>query len=548
MQAAEPDSPSGAAPHHAPARGISPSRAAVAVFLIGAIVTAALALTCLQLYHSNERRLLDLRVRELGLVLGASVASIQTPLASAAELADVTGGDVPRFRSFIAPYVGPGRQYVSVSLWPLRSARSAPLTVVGLPEELTGQDARALFARPQRGPVLGVIGLLDAAHPALGYEFHTPGASSRFAAYAEAQLPADRRSKLESNSAFADLNYALYLGRSTSTTDLLVTSLRHLPVSTSHASDTVPFGDNALTVVVTANGSLGGQFFANLPWIVAVAGLLLSMVAALVTARLARGREHAVATAGALDRVATENRRLYAEQRGIAQTLQHALLPEALPEFAGLQVAAIYVPAASDLDIGGDWYDIVELDRDRALVIIGDVTGHGLEAAAAMAAIRHATLAYAALESRPDEVLARLSDFVSSGRRDHFATVLCILIDVAAHRLTVASAGHLPPLLVREGRAELIDIEVGVPIGVARDSEYAQTTLELPPRATVLAFTDGLVERRGESIDTGLERLRAAAGAAGGLDAEQLVHRLADELDAAAHGDDTAIVGIRWRT
>ena len=159
--------------------------------------------------------------------------------------------------------------------------------------------------------------------------------------------------------------------------------------------------------------------------------MLISLAAALMTDRLARRRQYAEQLTGVLDRVAAENHQLYTEQRGIAQTLQHALLPDALPEFSGLQVSARYVPAASGIDVGGDWYDVVAADDQRVLLVIGDVSGHGLHAATTMALLRHATLAYAAEEPRPATVLAKLSDFVNSEAHDYFATVLCALIDVA---------------------------------------------------------------------------------------------------------------------
>jgi len=113
-----------------------PSRAAAIVTLCGLALTAALSLTALGLYHHNENRLLTLRARELSSVLGAAVISIQTPLASAAELADATDGSTQKFREFMAPYVGPGRQFASASLWPLEAPALAPRVVLGTPAVL----------------------------------------------------------------------------------------------------------------------------------------------------------------------------------------------------------------------------------------------------------------------------------------------------------------------------------------------------------------------------------------------------------------------------
>jgi hypothetical protein len=372
--------------------------AAVGVVLIGAAVTLVLTLTVLNLYNSNENSLLRLRGRELSDVLSAQVPPIQTPLASAAELADATGGSPAKFRAFMALYVGPGRQFASASLWPLASAHPAPTVVVGATPVLLSlpEQARRFFGAAYGKTQLNITGILGSADPHLGYEYSTPGSTSGFAAYAETALPRDRRSAIASSSAFSDLNYALYLGSTHTPQNLLLTSLRHLPVKGRQASDIVPFGDSKFALVVTPRGTLSGSFFENLPWIVALAGALVTLAAALMTGRLARRRQHAEHLALDLDRVASENRAMYAEQRSIAETLQHALLPEKLPSLEGLDVGALYVPAASALEVGGDWYDVVADGRDRALMMIGDVSGHGLRAATTMASLRHAALAYAA--------------------------------------------------------------------------------------------------------------------------------------------------------
>jgi serine phosphatase RsbU (regulator of sigma subunit) len=527
-----------------------PSRAAVVACAIGLAVTAALALTSLSVYNRNERRLLNLRVRELSLVLAATVPTVQTALASAAELAKATGGAPPKFRAFMTPYVGPGRQFASASLWLLGTRRLAPTVVVGTAPILASQPvlAHQFFARAKQAGVLNLTGILGSTRPSLGFEFIAPGRKRALAVYAENPLPANRRSSLEQNSAFSDLDYALYLGRSRRTPDLLVTNVRGLPIKGRQASAVVPFGASVFTLVAAPKGSLGGVFFKDLHWIIAIVGALLALAAALLTDRLLRGRQRAEGLARTLDRVAAENRALYTEQRSISQTLQHALLPEAMPELKGVRASALYVPAASGVDIGGDWYDMIAVDERRVLLVIGDVSGHGLRAATTMALLRHAVLAYVAQDSRPASVLARLSDFVNRAAHDYFATVLCVLIDVDAHQLTLASAGHMAPLLLENGTGEFIDMPVGMAIGVALRSgaRYGEATVSVPPSATLVAFTDGLVERRGEVLDVGLERLKTLASGQS-LTLDELLSKLARELTSAEHNDDTALVGIRWQ-
>jgi len=214
-----------------------------------------------------------------------------------------------------------------------------------------------------------------------------------------------------------------------------------------------------------------------------------------------------------------------------------------------MEVGARYVPVASGIDVGGDWYDIVDVGQEQVLAMIGDVSGHGLRAATTMASLRHAALAYAAQDHSPGSVLARLSDFVNSNPHEHFATMLCALIDIRAHRLTVASAGHMAPLLIGGAGSDghFVELTANVPIGVARDSPYEEVTVSVPPNATLIAFTDGLVERRSEIIDTGLARLQAAATDRR-LALDDLLSMLAHGLASEDHHDDTAIVGIRWQS
>ena len=450
----------------------------------------------------------------------------------------------------MTPYIGTGQgKFASVSLWPLRSRRPEPLVVMGARPILPTMPERAsaFVLRPRRTGVLNMTAILDSKTPRVGFEFSAPGPRRGFAVYAENRLPANRRSTLERNSAFSDLNYALYFGRSRKTPDLLVTSEKRLPIKGRQASQTVPFGAAAFTLVAAPKGSLGGSFFKSLPWIIAGAGVLATLIAALVTDRLQRRRQRAEEMAGMLDRVAAENRRMYTEQRGIAQTLQHALLPEQLPDLRGLRAGARYVSAATGVDIGGDWYDLIAVDEHRVLLVIGDVSGHGLRAATTMALLRHAVLAYVAQDHRPATVLTKLADFVNRSPHDYFATVLCTLIDVDAHRLTLSSAGHMAPLVVAEGGAEFADLRVQAPIGVARNGDYEETTMPVPPRAVVLAFTDGLVERRGEVIDVGLARLRGLATHRR-LTLDDLLSRLEQDLTSEDHHDDTAMVGIQWQS
>ncbi len=523
------------------------SGAALLTLAIGLAITAALAIASSTLYRHNERRLLNLRVRELSLVLAGATQSVQTPLASAAALADANGGDPARFRELMTPLVGPGRQFAAASLWPLGASASRARVTIGTPLASPAARAAHVAALAHRPGVLNMVGMLGGQPPALGFEYARGAGRGGYAVFVESPLPANRRSSLERNSAFSDLNYAVYLGRGRATRRLILTSVRHLPMKGITASDVLPFGSGTFTIVISPRSSLGGSFFHSLPWLIAIAGVLISLAAALLTERLARGRARAELLAAQLDRLAAENRERYIEQRSIAQTLQQALLPAQLPHLPGLSVNARYVPAQAGGDVGGDWYDVVAVDEQHVLLVIGDVSGHGVEAATTMALVRHATLAYVAEDHRPASVLEKLSDFVSGGPGDYFATVLCALIDVDGHRLTVSSAGHLAPLLLAGGEGEYVSLRAEPPIGFPHTAPFREATFTVPPRATLVAFTDGLVERRGEVLDEGLDRLRTMATREQLTD-DDLLAKLARDLTSDDHRDDTALVSIQWQS
>ncbi len=518
------------------------------VVLVGLLVTGALALISNGLYTNNEKKLLDLRARELGAVLTATLPNVQTPLASTAALADATNGDTKKFMALAALYAGapPKHQFVSISLWRADSPQRGPIAVVGVKPKLSGPTVQAgtFLEAAARTRKLTVIGLLQQPSLRLGYAFSTPGPGSRFIAYGESALPTNRRSPIQSDSAFSELNYAIYLGPSVTPGTLLVTSLAHPPIQGRQAKATIPFGDTALTLVVAARHPLAGSLPERLPLIILLAGVILTLMAAALTGRLIDRRRAAERLALHLESAVGENQRLYAEQRTIAQTLQHALLPEELPQIPGTEASGQYVPGEHGVDIGGDWYDVIPLGRQRLLVAVGDVSGRGLRAAATMASLRYAIHAYAAQNDPPATILTKLSKLLHVDVDQQLATVLCAVIDLGELTLTITSAGHLPPLMLTDSGGEFIDGVVGPPIGVEDGFSYRSTTVSVPPSATFLAFTDGLVERRDEGLDISLARLRAAA-AENHAGLTELLRELVS-LRYEPADDDAAIVGIRW--
>lgn len=227
------------------------------------------------------------------------------------------------------------------------------------------------------------------------------------------------------------------------------------------------------------------------------------------------------------------------EERRIALTLQRSLLPRSIPELPGYDIAVRYEPASERIEVGGDFYELARLG-DQLVVAIGDVAGHSLHTATIMAELRHALRAYVVEGHRPHDTLRRLNDLMLHLVPDEIASMCLALLQPATGRLRLANAGHMPPLVVCDGHAELLTLPGSI-LGVAADPPV-ESELGLPPGATLLLYTDGLIERRDESIDDGLARLVRAAATVE-PDLGEFTGRLLRELGAGI--DDVAVVALR---
>jgi serine phosphatase RsbU (regulator of sigma subunit)/anti-sigma regulatory factor (Ser/Thr protein kinase) len=226
-----------------------------------------------------------------------------------------------------------------------------------------------------------------------------------------------------------------------------------------------------------------------------------------------------------------------------AVALQRSLLPERLPEVAGLDVAARYLPATDE--VGGDWYDVIELPGGMIGLAIGDVAGHGVRAAALMGQLRTGLRAYALEGQPPGETLKRLDRLLQSIRGRGMATAAYALFSLETGSLRIASAGHPPPVLVSAtGEASLIELVTAPPLGTLPYPTHQELEMSLGPGETILMYTDGLIERRGEALTAGLERLRAAVSVV--ASAEEICQRVIDRLvPALGSPDDVAVVALR---
>ncbi|MFD8410454.1 SpoIIE family protein phosphatase [Streptomyces sp. NPDC059650] len=258
--------------------------------------------------------------------------------------------------------------------------------------------------------------------------------------------------------------------------------------------------------------------------------------------------EELVARAG----VSIDNARRYTREHALAVALQHSLLPRDLPEQNAVEVAHYYLPAQSG--VGGDWFDVIPLPGGRVALVVGDVVGHGLHAAAAMGRLRTAVLNFSSLDLPPDELLARLDDLVQytdqngegGGAEGGLlgATCLYAVYDAVAQRCTVARAGHVPPAVVYpDGRVETPDLPAGAPLGLG-GFPFEAAELDLAEGSQLVLYTDGLIEDRARDIDDGLDLLRAALAHAN-RKPEDTVQAVLQELLPVRARDDVALLVAR---
>ncbi|WP_329560784.1 SpoIIE family protein phosphatase [Kitasatospora sp. NBC_01266] len=239
-----------------------------------------------------------------------------------------------------------------------------------------------------------------------------------------------------------------------------------------------------------------------------------------------------------------------AERSRLALQLQHAIMPPSRGplDLHGLRVAVRYRPAEKDHLVGGDWYDCVALPTGHVLLCVGDVAGHGIEAATGMVALRNALRGLAATGAGPAQLLCWLNTVTHHLTDGVTATAVCALYEPRTRLLRWARAGHLPPLLLRDGRASELPKLSGVLLGALDRTEYAQGELRLKSRDTLLLYTDGLIERRDRSLQDSLDSLLATAQDPGlADDPAGLEHRLDHLLrySSSDTDDDTCLIGVR---
>jgi PAS domain S-box-containing protein len=235
-------------------------------------------------------------------------------------------------------------------------------------------------------------------------------------------------------------------------------------------------------------------------------------------------------------------------EHAIAETLQHALLPQRIGPVPGVEIATRYLAAEEGTHAGGDWYDVIDLPGERTAFVIGDVSGHGVRAASSMGQVRMTVRAYALAGGEPGTVVSLTATALDRLGESELVTLVYLELEPATAGVRLVVAGHPPPLLLdADGRASYLDIEPGLPLGLglADREAYVETALTLPPGSALFLYTDGLIDRADLPVAEGLERLRAALEHADGDDLERLCDEVLAAMKASTSSDDVAIACLR---
>ena len=506
-------------------------RTTIVVLAVGLALTAGLTFAAQRAHAANEDRLLAQQAEEATAVLQAAVPRILSDVAEVARVVQLLEGDPEAMRQELAGDIRPD-SLTSIAV--VRRSTGEPVVRVGAPSRLDDDDVMAVLDQTPTDPEqIHVTAFLEGEDRRIAYG--TEVSSGGLAVVAEFRLTNPRISGEREGEAFQGLDIAIYIGDDEDPDKLLTSTTPDLPIDGRRTSRTVPFGDNSLRFVVSPTSTLGGGLLAVLPWLAAVAGLISGGIAAVLVESLHRRRLDA-------ETFTEELHELYRREHEIAHTLQHSLLPTHLDRLEGVEVAARYFAGAEGAAIGGDWYDVINDDDGTFTVVVGDVVGRGVEAAAVMAAMRYGTHAVAGQSTDPSEILSAVNRLEHI--RGDFVTMLCGNIDPAERTICFASAGHPAPLLISPEGARFLHIAPGPPIGFLDEAVFAIKRTTIPPGSVVVLFTDGLYERRGESIEIGLERLREVASTLDGT-VDDILDGIAEAMLGEGVSDDTAMLAIR---
>jgi serine phosphatase RsbU (regulator of sigma subunit) len=547
-----PDWPNeGAAPPLSSARSRgsrNPVRAVATIVTFGIVLTVLSTWSVARIDEKTEERLLQVQTLQASAVLSSAASVVQQPMQAALDVQEFAepSDAASVFRRGMGANVGDSDgQFVSAALWQRDRGRLRSVAAVGRPGlDGDGAEGRAFLGRAFNSSTSVV------RHVAVGEQvrvaFALADPSTGYVVYGERAVPANRRSRVDQNSAFADLNYAIHLGKGTEAAALSTTNVdpAGLPLKKPNYRTEVPFGDTVLTVVMSPKTHLGSSLSQRLPIILGVGGVLLTIIAALVARQLVRARSDAESSSETTTALFERVDLLYGQQRDLFVRLQRALLPQVIPHIPQMEIASQYVAGAQGVDIGGDWYSVIGVDEDRFAFVVGDVSGHGVDAVAVMAHARFTLRAYLVDGDSPQQALEKCSRQFDIAVDEHLITAVVGIGNWRTGEFVMATAGHPPPLLVTADQVDYLETPVGPPLGIGRSS-YKSATFTMAEDSTLILYTDGLIERRTEDIDAGMQRLTTVVAPIAGDPLESLLDQVLTSLRDEDAADDIAVLALR---
>lgn len=545
------DTPAARPPLSTPAPVRTPARRrvepmTVAVAVVGIVLTALATLSAVQADRNTERRLLQTQTRQAAAVIAGAVSTFEQTLGTALDVQAAVGDRRgPRvFEREFAKHIGPTSTFVEGSLWHVRGRTVRRIARLGPDAALSTAEAARIVRHAMAIDTTAVRRVERRGRTIVAYVLADRTRGN--VVFAERLIPADRRAPVDRDAAFADLDYATYLGMPVGPSTLSTTDvpLDRLPLGGLTARAVMPFGDNTLTLVARPKHHLSGPLSQRLPAVFLIGGLLLTGAAILVVRKLVGARRRAdddTATIRSLyDRVDAH----YGAQRDLFERLQRALLPQVNPNIPGVELATEYVAGAQGIDIGGDWYSAIGFGDENFAFVVGDVSGHGIDTVAEMARARFTLRAHLLDGNSPQAVLEKCSRQFDIATDGHLVTAIVGVGNWRTGEVTVANAGHPLPLLAGDGEVGFVQMPVGPPLGVGWNS-YEPATFTLTPGSTLIAYTDGLIERRNEGIDVGMTRLVDTVRPRLGLGLGTLVQQTIKTMRGPDASDDIAVLAVR---
>jgi hypothetical protein len=487
----------------------------------------------------EKHRLLRERAAEVGLVLSTAVDEIPAAFQAQAAVLRATDGSGAAYRQAAALAVAGSSTSTYAWLRPLPGGQSYQVLAAagsGLraAEVVSGPRVATLAAALRTGKLMSTP--VFGADRLLGFAIGPPTAPAGTVLYRQSVLGALSAPRESGTAPFAELDVVIYASPTAEPAQVVTSTTARLPLRGRVISEPLPVGSSRWSVVVRARRPLVGAFAAAAPWLVGVVGGVGTILVATLVEIAGRRRDAALA--------------LYTSEHQVAETLQRSLLPQ-LPQLSGVDLAARYIAAGRRQEVGGDWFDVFSLSGGRIGFAVGDVMGHDLAAAAAMSQVRAALRAYAIDGDGPESVLNQLDRLVTTFDLAQLVTVVYGVIEApgadGSRIVRYANAGHLPPMVRGpDGDVRVVDDGASVLIGAPSDLTHGQAERLLESGSTLVLYTDGLVEQRGESLEVALDQLAATfVNLPMPADAETICDRLlATAMDGSRH-DDIAILAIQ---